>query len=505
MENDLLHSNLIDFAKLMKMDTTERSGLYDRLKEEAGAGYEWVRIIFLIEGHINKGWSFSEIYKEYGLEKLYKLGSLNAALGRAFTGRTGNDAPAFTKANVADRIKKYEDRNKIENSDTVVELIGKIMEFANKDPEEHANEENLNKIMGFAGSFHVNVKRAIRESKTIADLLEEFVANGRKQIILTGAPGTGKTYSVKQFVNKAVGGDKERSCFVQFHPSFDYSDFVEGLRPVALEGSEEISFVRMDGIFKAFCRKIVEANELCWESVPHDYFFVIDEVNRADLSKVFGELMFGLEDSYRGKENRFVTQYQNLETYRMREDGKAAPLEKDCFAEGFYIPKNLIVIGTMNDIDRSVEAFDFALRRRFFWKSIKVEDVTGQVLQDMIGDQVKEVELEKLVRRILKMNEYLVKEGKRFHLTEDYQIGPAYFKEYNGNNLQEIYQYRVEPILREYVRGRDGGEGFVLKCGDILLEEETESGLNPSGWNERDEADYENNHLDSRAGLYGVV
>ncbi|MCU9932547.1 AAA family ATPase [Mycoplasmopsis cynos] len=174
---------------------------------------------------------------------------------------------------------------------------------------------------------------------------------------MTGAPGTGKTYNVRSYVNDQIEPNEKRSEFVQFHPSYDYSDFIEGLRPVILDEAtiEEPTFVKMDGIFKAFCRKVVSENydkikaknptkvnlpfsniyKKYEDNCTDKYFFIIDEINRADLSKVFGELMFGIEKSYRGIENSFQTQYKNLKTYEILTNGKGKIIDFDCFSEGF--------------------------------------------------------------------------------------------------------------------------------------------------------------------------
>ena len=176
-----------------------------------------------------------------------------------------------------------------------------------------------------------------------------------KQVIFTGAPGTGKTYAVRNYVKKQCkehGYDESHYKFVQFHPSYDYTDFVEGLRPVQLNENGAPTFVRLDGIFKAFCRQIAERNQKSDKNAAVEtYYFIIDEINRADLAKVFGELMFGLKEGYRGK--KFDTQYQNLPTYQVDPDTKQVTqlkAENDVFKDGFYIPENLYIIGTMNEI-----------------------------------------------------------------------------------------------------------------------------------------------------------
>ena len=267
------------------------------------------------------------------------------------------------------------------------------------------------------------------------------------------------------------------------------------------------SFVRLDGTFKQFCRSIVEKELETFCSGFRDlsapekraklkeyyddnavkkgtsqgeetvYYFLIDEINRADLSKVFGELMFGLEESYRGIENRFDTQYKNLKTYQVDPDtGIASPMAFDCFADGFFIPHNLHLIGTMNDIDRSVESFDFALRRRFRWIDVKANKIMESSLKAMgVPDP------EDIARRASNMNCCLSESD--FGLGEAYHIGPAYFKSMSAGeklkeDLKEVFSHRIEPLLREYTRGQDAQdvEELIQKCKDTLLENKTQGG-----------------------------
>lgn len=311
----------------------------------------------------------------------------------------------------------------------------------------------------------------------IKDIIKEKIEK-HKQIIFTGAPGTGKTYAVKQCVKDKVKNDDSRYKFVQFHASYDYTDFVEGIRPMPKDKSGENIFVRVDGQFKSFCRMIVEANDAKKPNEPKDmYYFIIDEINRADLSKVFGELMYGLEESYRGKDNRFDTQYQNLPTYKYdKKENKAVKIENDVFADGFYVPENLTIIGTMNDIDRSVETFDFALRRRFTWVEIKANDVMLNSVAKINGRSTDNVS--KTVEKIIAMNNVISGDtGKSLGLNESYHIGPAYFKnlfdEDDNDNLETIFSERIEPLLREYVRGRSADKinNFITECKKILLAE----------------------------------
>ena len=189
------------------------------------------------------------------------------------------------------------------------------------------------------------------------------------------------------------------------------------------------------------------------------YFFIIDEINRADLSRVFGELMYCLEEGYRGVENHIDTQYQNLKTYKVNEEGIADPMGFDCFEDGFFIPENLVILGTMNDIDRSVETFDFALRRRFQWIPVKANI---ELCDGLKGMGIEDDNIETAEECIKAMNDIMSNHavGKKSYkelsyLNESYHIGHAYFKGFNGTkeSMETIFENRIRPLLREYCRG----------------------------------------------------
>lgn len=388
------------------------------------------------------------------------------------------------------------------------------------------------------------------------DLLKES-----KNLVLTGAPGTGKTY-MAQAIAKEMGCGEDEMCFVQFHPSYDYTDFVEGLRPIMMSEGQ-MGFERKDGLFKEFCKKAIKnlvdsaksienlSKELSWEnklqqfiddSIDNDtkfklsngseftideikgrniiahndsnpktpfipinadeiielltndvplhivrdirnYFkrkfgtqpdsyafiitkairgmkhkaqvisankierkpfvFIIDEINRGEASKIFGELFYAIDPGYRGKKDiRVKTQYQNL-----------VP-ETDVFAEGFYVPENVFILGTMNDIDRSIESMDFAMRRSFTWKEIKPEDT-----QPMLGTLECAAKAKNVMVRL--NNEISKIEG----LGPAYQIGPAYFLKLGDNrgNFEKLWDMNIEPLLREYIRGFRKSDEIMAK------------------------------------------
>ena len=287
------------------------------------------------------------------------------------------------------------------------------------------------------------------------------VLENNKNLILTGAPGTGKTYQAKELAREIIGLDlgeeeefeKLESCeqfgFVQFHPSYDYTDFVEGLRPQgSADGNKnDVVFKRVDGVFKSFCEKALKDPE-------KKFVFVIDEINRGEISKIFGELFFSIDPGYRGKKGSVRTQYANMVTEPNDFDDK---LDETTYGK-FFVPENVYIIGTMNDIDRSVESMDFAFRRRFAFFEIEAEDTAVAIL----------AELDKNDRDIAKdamteLNKKLVNES--IGLTNAYHIGASYFakvKQYSRqttNKWNSLWNYHLKGTLYEYFRGEpDAGE-----------------------------------------------
>lgn len=331
--------------------------------------------------------------------------------------------------------------------------------------------EHMNKIHNETGSQTIHNETGNQTSnKLLNESIEILKLN--KNLILHGCPGSGKTYLAKQIAEKLVSNktretnqDNKYIRFVQFHSSYDYTDFVEGLRPCNENGSS-IGFCRKDGIFKQLCRDAAK-------DYNNKYVLIIDEINRADLSRVFGELLFCIDADYRSiissdnkaKYHRVNTQYQNL----VPDTG-----DTDIFVKGFFVPDNVYIIGTMNDVDRNVESIDFALRRRFYFKEIRAADNLGMFPANWSPAFTDEV-----TRRLKTLNEAI---ADMADLGSIYEIGGAYFKglcdpsqdETDGLTVDKLWNYRLESLLREYLRGsRDADAKLEILHNAYLLKTAT--------------------------------
>jgi len=325
------------------------------------------------------------------------------------------------------------------------EIINKVVDYCNRHKREYL----------MFGKYY-NIKSCINLLNM--EQYKQLLINN-KNLILTGAPGTGKTYLAME-IAKTLGAEGDRYGFVQFHPSYDYSDFIEGLRPIKNKESKEIGFERKDGVFMAFCRKALEAYQ---EATDKDnapkYVFIIDEINRGEMSKIFGELFFSIDQGYRGIKGLISTQYSNLWT-----EDYDNTLEGDNKRK-FYIPKNVYIIGTMNDIDRSVESMDFAMRRRFAFKEVKAEDRVEMISEnDKLGNHFDEIKL-----RMTNLNLCILTiQG----LSSAYQIGASYYlklKNYleEGNLTEkswtELWDNHIYGLLFEYLRGVPEQDKLISK------------------------------------------
>lgn len=265
-----------------------------------------------------------------------------------------------------------------------------------------------------------------------------------RNIIFRGAPGTGKTYLANEIAADIISDGYYDKCkllddeqkqqveFVQFHPSYDYTDFVEGIRPEVNAEDGTLNFRLRDGVFKQFvdrARKNFENAENNSQE-PQKYIFIIDEINRGEISKIFGELFFSIAPENRGRNGEVSTQYANM--------------HKDP-GEKFYIPENVYIIGTMNDIDRSVDSFDFAMRRRFRFVEIKPEDRLD-MLDTFEDDDLRADAIERMTR----LNNEIVKVED---LNENYQIGAAYFLKLKTLTSEQLWTDHLRPLLQEYVQG----------------------------------------------------
>lgn len=240
----------------------------------------------------------------------------------------------------------------------------------------------------------------------------------KKNIILQGPPGTGKTFLARRLAYLMLGKkDHSTIQMVQFHQSYAYEDFIQGYRP-----NDQGKFDLKNGIFYEFCLQ-------AQQNPTQDYFFIIDEINRGNLGKIFGELMLLMEADKRGEEFAIPLTYA-------KHPGIT-----------FYIPANVYIIGTMNTADRSLAMVDYALRRRFAF--INVEPGFEKLYEYLVGKGASLTLAENIRKKMMALNEEISAEmGKGF------AIGHSYFcagsKQYDDNWYTGIIENEIAPLLAEY-------------------------------------------------------
>ncbi|RLJ72279.1 AAA family ATPase [Salisediminibacterium halotolerans] len=244
---------------------------------------------------------------------------------------------------------------------------------------------------------------------TITALLDR-----KKNLILQGAPGVGKTFAAKRLAYSQMGEkDESRIMMIQFHQSYAYEDFIMGYRP------NENGFVLQEGPFYQFCKMAADDPE-------QSYYFIIDEINRGNLSKIFGELMMLIEGDKRGDELKLT--YTN---------------------EPFSVPENVYLIGMMNTADRSLAIIDYALRRRFSFYELEPAFETESFANHLREQGAQEEMIEKINWRIGRLNEEI---SQDVNLGPGFRIGHSYFTDYNDSEdwYDEIIQYEIAPLIKEY-------------------------------------------------------
>lgn len=322
---------------------------------------------------------------------------------------------------------------------------------------------------------------------------DDFPTAESPNVIFYGAPGTGKTYAVKNYMDfngikdlDAEDSQNDQGCYrwVQFHPSFTYEDFIEGLKPTGVADSGSVKLELVNGVFKDFCKQAFNGiKESPEKDIP--YYFIVDEINRANLSTVFGETLSLLEPSYRDKildkegeeiRNLIDIQYSVLE----RKASNQSDLFYDSENKGkFGIPRNVRFIGIMNDIDKSIDAFDLALRRRFRW--IRKDCDYNVVKNTLLDSEIKEDDINKYIGSCKHLNTYISglnekgnpnSEKNSLNLGKSYEFGHSFFlkitefitnKSITNTAKESLFNNYLCPTLKEYLRSEVSNENDLEK------------------------------------------
>ena len=293
------------------------------------------------------------------------------------------------------------------------ELLSRIETFFEDSDDEVDNEEPLVVFPEYsARQFLDEVYIGEERYDAIVGLLRT-----KKNIIMQGAPGVGKTYAAKRLAYSMMGvKDASRVMLVQFHQSYSYEDFIEGYRPSGA------GFELVKGAFYSFCKKAADDEE-------NDYFFIIDEINRGNLSKIFGELFMLIESDKRGPKNKLQLLYSR---------------------ELFYVPRNVHIIGMMNTADRSLAMLDYALRRRFAFVELRPA-FDSEGFRDYCSG-LDNPRFEALVCEVESLNHVIAEDES---LGDGFCIGHSYFcnmkpEDCTDAALASIVDYELIPMLKEY-------------------------------------------------------
>lgn len=271
-------------------------------------------------------------------------------------------------------------------------------------------------------------------------------------VIYYGPPGTGKTHTVHEKLEFIKRMDKNIEVeYVQFHPSFTYEDFIEGIKPQGVKDGN-IEFGLVNGVFKKFCIKAKN-------NPDKKYYFVVDEINRANLSAVFGETLSLLEKDYRhnpeaenkSNKNLIKTQYASM----VSEDNAYEYINEEAY---FGVPNNIYFIGMMNDVDKSIDTFDLALRRRFKWirMDCDYEVIKNHTKRSPNGGRFNNIKA--YAECAENLNNYI---SETLGLGKSYEFGHSFFmkigviakrEEITESNLSILFHEYLRPTLKEYLR-----------------------------------------------------
>ena len=317
-------------------------------------------------------------------------------------------------------------------------------------------------------------ERAVWECTHYSDYYTDLIKNN-KNLILYGAPGTGKTFTVKRAI-RSFDDSKVKTEFVQFHPSFTYEDFIEGIRPLGIDSKTGVLNVGpVNGVFKSFC---IEAKK----HPDSEYYFIADEINRANLSAVFGETLSLLEEDYRydpsltvdenKKEGKLVKTNLSTLLSNINADDSLIFAKDSSGNILFGIPKNIHFIGMMNDADKSIDAFDIALRRRFAWILMSYDE---KALFNILTSKtrLKKGDINLFLDSCKKLNYFItgvnftnkkidLGEGiKPLELGRQYEIGHAIYKNiieyvygtsFRKGAFSDFFDKYIKPTISEYIR-----------------------------------------------------